>query len=56
MGARTVQTQSSDRATLGLLVDWLEDGYQNSVLTGVADAARRADVNLICFAGGVLRG
>jgi phosphoserine phosphatase RsbU/P len=54
MGARSFQTQSGARATLGLLVDWLEDGYQNSVLTGVADAARRSDVNLICFAGGVL--
>ena len=54
MGAGNSRTQSGARATLGLLVDWLEDGYQNSVLTGVADAARRADVNLICFAGGVL--
>ena len=54
MGRRSFQTQSGARATLGLFVDWLEDGYQNSVLTGVADAARRSDVNLICFAGGVL--
>lgn len=54
MGAHSIDSQSGARATLGLLVDWLEDGYQNSVLTGVADAARRADVNLICFAGGVL--
>ena len=54
MGRRSFQTQSGARATLGLFVDWLEDGYQNSVLTGVADAARRSGVNLICFAGGVL--
>jgi len=54
MGGRGFQTQSGPRATLGFLVDWLEDGYQSGVLSGVADAARRAGVNLICFAGGVL--
>jgi sigma-B regulation protein RsbU (phosphoserine phosphatase) len=37
-----------------VLVDWLKDGYQNLVFAGVADAARDLDVNLICFAGGVL--
>jgi DNA-binding LacI/PurR family transcriptional regulator/signal transduction histidine kinase len=41
--------------TLGVLVDWLEDVYQNSVLSGIRAAARSANVNLICFAGGVLR-
>ena len=41
--------------TLALLVDWLEDEYQNEVVAGVADAARELGVNLICFAGGVLR-
>ncbi len=40
--------------TLALLVDWLEDDYQNTVISGVADAARELGVNLICFAGGVL--
>jgi DNA-binding LacI/PurR family transcriptional regulator/serine phosphatase RsbU (regulator of sigma subunit) len=39
---------------VGLLVDWLKDGYQNTVFAGVADAARDHDVNLLCFAGGVL--
>lgn len=43
------------RPTLGLLVDWLEDRYQNTVMSGVADAARDSDVNLLCFTGGVLR-
>jgi chemotaxis protein histidine kinase CheA/DNA-binding LacI/PurR family transcriptional regulator len=42
------------RRTVGVLVDWLKDGYQNLVFAGVADAARELDVNLICFAGGVL--
>jgi DNA-binding LacI/PurR family transcriptional regulator/signal transduction histidine kinase len=41
--------------TLALLVDWLEDEYQNEVVAGVADAARELGVNLVCFAGGVLR-
>ncbi len=40
------------RPTIGLLVDWLEDRYQNTVISGVMDAAAEHDVNLICFAGG----
>jgi DNA-binding LacI/PurR family transcriptional regulator/signal transduction histidine kinase len=40
--------------TVGLLVDWLEDDYQNAVVAGVADGARALGVNLVCFAGGVL--
>jgi DNA-binding LacI/PurR family transcriptional regulator/serine phosphatase RsbU (regulator of sigma subunit) len=39
---------------VGLLVDWLKDGYQSTVFAGVADAARERDVNLLCFAGGTL--
>jgi DNA-binding LacI/PurR family transcriptional regulator/signal transduction histidine kinase len=42
------------RLTLGLLVDWLEDDYQNAVLCGVLDAARDHDANVVCYAGGVL--
>jgi diguanylate cyclase (GGDEF)-like protein len=45
----------SDRPTLGLLVDSLEEAYQNAVLAGVAAAAVEHDANLLCFAGGVLR-
>ena len=42
------------RPTFGLLVDWLEDEYQNNVLSGVEETARKLGVNLLCFAGGVL--
>jgi len=42
------------RRTIAFLVDWLKDGYQNTVFAGVADAARERDVNLLCFAGGKL--
>jgi diguanylate cyclase (GGDEF)-like protein len=37
-----------------LLVDWLEDDYQNIVLRGAVDAARERGVGLVCFAGGSL--
>lgn len=40
--------------TLGLLVDWLEDEYQNKVLSGVDDAARQRGAQLLCFTGGIL--
>jgi DNA-binding LacI/PurR family transcriptional regulator/serine phosphatase RsbU (regulator of sigma subunit) len=45
---------SARRRTIGLLVDWLKDGYQNMVFAGAADAAQQHDVNLLCVAGGVL--
>jgi DNA-binding LacI/PurR family transcriptional regulator/signal transduction histidine kinase len=44
----------AQRPTIGVLVDWLEDVYQNAVLSGILAAARESDVNVICFAGGVL--
>jgi DNA-binding LacI/PurR family transcriptional regulator/serine phosphatase RsbU (regulator of sigma subunit) len=40
--------------TLGFLVDWLKDNYQNAIFTSVADAAARYGANLICFTGGIL--
>ncbi|MFC1643050.1 substrate-binding domain-containing protein, partial [Myxococcota bacterium] len=47
-------SRASRRPTLGLLVDWLEDEYQNAVLCGVADAARDEGAHLVCFTGGEL--
>ncbi len=43
------------RRTIGLLVDWLEDEYQNKVLAGVDAEAQANGVSLVCFTGGVLR-
>ena len=40
---------------IGLLVDWLEDEYQDKVLAGVDAEAQANGVGLICIAGGVLR-
>jgi len=37
-----------------VLVDWLEDKYQNAVMLGIHEAARRMDVDLLIFTGGVL--
>lgn len=45
---------TSRRRTLGLLVDGLKELYQNAVFTAVANAASEYDVNLVCFAGGIL--
>ena len=42
------------RQTIGILVDRLEDYYQNAVLWTVADAVRARAANLLAFAGGVL--
>jgi signal transduction histidine kinase/DNA-binding LacI/PurR family transcriptional regulator/AraC-like DNA-binding protein/DNA-binding response OmpR family regulator len=42
------------RPTIGVLIDTLISGYQFAVWQGVADLARRRDVNLLCFVGGML--
>ena len=47
--------EQKHRPTIGLLVTWLRDGYENGFMLGVADAAAALDVNLICFVGGELR-
>jgi len=47
--------EQTSRPTIGLLVTWLRDGYENGFLLGVADAAAALDVNLICLVGGELR-
>ena len=47
-------SQVNHRPTIGLLVDWLETEYQDNVLAGAEETARKEGVNLLCFAGGVL--
>lgn len=53
-GAQMWQKQQR-RPTIGLLVTWLRDGYENGFMLGVADAAAAYDVNLICLVGGEVR-
>lgn len=52
---REQSTLGKAAPTLGLLVDWLQGDYQNTILRGIADAAKERSVNLICFTGGALR-
>ena len=42
----------SKAPTLGLFVDWLEDGYQSAVAGGVLAGAEAAGATMVCFAGG----
>lgn len=42
------------RPTLGLLVDWCKDPYQNAVFSAIARACAEFDVNLLCATGGNL--
>ncbi|MFZ5892623.1 MAG: LacI family DNA-binding transcriptional regulator [Myxococcota bacterium] len=47
------RTRLGSRApTLGLFVDWLEDGYQSAVACGVLAGAQAAGATMICFTGG----
>jgi len=45
---------NSTTNTIGVLIDRLEDYYQNTVLWAVEDAAAKKGFNVICFTGGVL--
>jgi phosphoserine phosphatase RsbU/P len=42
------------RITLGLLIDWFKDPYQNAVFSAIARACVENDVNLLCATGGNL--
>src|SRR5687767_9538671 len=44
----------SARPTIALLVDGLIEDYEVKVWSGVGDAAKKRDVNLLCFACGTL--
>lgn len=44
------------RGRIGFVVDSVEETYQSAVLSGVLDAARAADLGVLCFCGGVLKG
>lgn len=52
--ALTTRRLGSVSHTVGLLVDWLEDEYQNAVMHGAVDAASERQLNLVCYSGGVL--
>ena len=41
--------------TLGVLTDWLEGEYQNSVVAGMVEAARESGANLVFFTSCMLR-
>jgi diguanylate cyclase (GGDEF)-like protein len=44
----------SRRRRIAFLVDSIEPSYQGTVLAGVADAAKAAEVGVLCFCGGIL--
>lgn len=46
---------NSSRPTIGLLIDWLGGIYQLEVWSGIEEAARALDVNLISYSGGSLK-
>jgi hypothetical protein len=47
--------QRRKRPTIGYLAHRVGDNVSQAIWTGVVDAAREQDVNLICFAGDRLR-
>ncbi len=55
MNSNSAANVQSRRPTIGFLVDWLEEDYQQAVLGGIVDSSIQHDCNLICFAGGGLK-
>ncbi len=55
--ARRVVEQSWEgrRPTVGLVVTWLRDKYENQILQGVHDVAQEAGINVICMVWGEMR-
>jgi sigma-B regulation protein RsbU (phosphoserine phosphatase) len=53
-GPHARRSAEDRRPKIGVLVDSLRGSYQTTVLAGLADAARRRDVSLAVFAGGVI--
>ena len=49
--ARRASQRLTRAPTFGVLVDWLEDEYQSTVVGGMVEAARESGVNLVCFVG-----
>lgn len=43
-----------NRPCIGLLVDRIDDTYQNELMLRIAEAARRHDTSMLCFAGAPL--
>lgn len=43
------------RPTLGVLVTWLRDKYENQILRGIHDVAEEAGANVICMVWGEMR-
>lgn len=52
--ANRVRPSGNNRLTLGLLVDWFKDPYQNAVFSAIVRACAEFDVNLLCATGGNL--
>lgn len=48
------ESTSSRRRRIAFFVDSIEESYQSTVLAGVVDAAKAAEVGVLCFCGGIL--
>lgn len=48
----SVRKRDPLRPTIGLMIDDLDGDYQLTIWAGVEEAAKEADVNVICFLGG----
>lgn len=48
------KSNKRQRRTIGVLVDDLRSGNQNTIVNGVSSITNENDINLICFIGGML--
>lgn len=47
--------QVRKRLTIGFLIDWLDDTYQQTIISGMSAKAEELDINLFIYEGGAIR-
>src|SRR6187551_1589696 len=48
------ETSLNQRTNIGVFVDTLDQDYQQQIVLGIDAEARSLDLDVVCFAGGVL--
>lgn len=43
------------RLSIGVMLNWLEESYQQTIFSGIRAAAEKFDITLVCFDGGTIQ-
>ena len=51
MSVQEIRQKADQRPTIGVMIDSMISGYQLDLWSGIEEAARNQDANLLCFVG-----